>query len=616
MKGKGDNFDSLAIKSNDPNKLELNLEIDNIEKFTNYRVNSNIELSYNHSASGHVSINVSIEKENIDKMTRKKSIDYELNMQEIDKSLNPSHKQLPFLEENLTDFNQETDRPIIGQVNGDGADDRNVNGEIIERCDNTNTEEDNKETGEKLGDIENEKNCKVQEPPEYKLRMCNLISLMLNISIGYFMIGYEVGVFNQIQENVNTDLGWDTEEKKIYISIISVMIPVGAVFGSVIMGKSAHNIGRKYAYITWDCIIIVGIAITMIANTYSMIIGRFICGFGVGGFVVLVPMLMKEYVPDRYEGYGAAMYAVSFNIGLLTSFALGLNISDITKPDFVWWRIMFAFPCILILINIILLLTKYTQETPIYLLSIDDREGCINSYKQIYEEEEDILKVILDLENHLKKKKEAEEITYSILCSPRFSKQLFIGFILNIAYMSPATNIFNSYSTMIFKRTEPLETATLFTTMLGVARFAGSIISIFIFGRIKKKTILLTGLTLMCCCLLIVSMLEYFQLPSPEKYIIIVLYFLYGLSIFTIMEIGPEILPDIGVGLITLAYWIFNIFIVVTLPYMISSEMELQWTIMLYFCILGLMIILIGIFYKESVGLTLNEVEELYKTWF
>jgi len=169
---------------------------------------------------------------------------------------------------------------------------------------------------------------------------------------------------------------------------------------------------------------------------------------------------------------------------------------------------------------------------------------------------------------------------------------------------------------MIFLRTEPLKTATLFTTMLGVARFAGSIISIFIFGKIAKKKILLTGLTLMCCCLFCVSLLEYFQTPDPEKYLIITLYFLYGLSIFTIMEIGPEILPDIGVGLITLAYWIFNIFIVVTLPYMISSEMELQWTIMLYFCILALMIILIGIFYKESNGLTLNEVEELYKTWF
>jgi len=454
-----DNFDSLEVKNANENKIELNLELDNLDRNSIYRVKSNIELSYNNSASGHVSINLSVEKENNEKKNNKENVDnkdnrhnkdnsknsnnYEINIAEVykknkDNNINcKDHIKLPFLDENTNDINnQETNRPILTNTEVNGGVNEGANGN--EHCDSNNSNtKDNKENVEKQEDA-------TPDNPEYKLRMCNLFFLMVNISIGYFMIGYEVGVFNQIQENVNTDLGWDAEEKKLYLAIISVMVPVGAVFGSVIMGKSAHNIGRKNAYIIWDCIIIVGIAITMIANTYSMIIGRLICGFGVGGFVVLVPMLMKEFVPDKYEGYGAAMYAICFNIGLLTSFALGINIPDITKPDFVWWRIMYAFPSILILTNIILLLTKYTQETPIYLLTIDNREACIESYKQIYEEEEDILKVIVDLEHHLKKKKEAEEITYGILCGPRFSKQLFIGFILNIAYMSPATNIFNS----------------------------------------------------------------------------------------------------------------------------------------------------------------------------
>jgi len=454
------------------------------------------------------------------------------------------------------------------------------------------------------------------ESANYQIRWCNLICLCINIAIGYFMIGYQIGVFNAIQNNIAFDLSWTTEEKKVNVAVITVMIPVGAIFGSIVMGKISHQIGRKWSYIIYDFISIVGIAISMVADTWAMIIGRLITGFGTGGYVAVVPLLMKEFVPDKYEGYGASCYNFAFTIGLLTSFSLGQNISPATSLDLVWWRIMYAFPTILIILNFLLFFTVYKKESPVYLLSINERDACVESYKEVYLEHEDALKVVENLELHLKKKAEQEEYTYAIICSPRFSKQLFIGIVLNLGLQCTAMNVFNGYSQSIYLRSSDLETAKLFTTLQGVSRLCGNIVSIFLFGKVSKKKTILSGLSIIALCLLTVSILEFVGFPEPEKYIILVFYFTFGATVFVVLEIGPELLPDIGVGILGLLYWIANVVVVVILPFMVASSLDLKGSIMIYFCITAVIIVILGLFYKESHGKTLNEVEEIYKTWF
>jgi len=452
--------------------------------------------------------------------------------------------------------------------------------------------------------------------PDAKIRWCRLFFQMLNICVGYYLFGYEIGVFNSIQGNIGHDLKWAEADKKTNITLISVMISIGAIFGAAAMGKITAAIGRKWAYIIFDIIMLVGIALTFILDTAAMIVGRFVCGFGVGGFVSLVPMFIHEITPDKYIGYGNALYNVVFNMGLLSAFGLGNNASPADQDDLVWWRIMYFFPSIFIILNMVLLLTVFKNDTPKHCLLEGDHEGCLDAMKDVYCNEEEIKKVVESLENHLhKKKQEAEEYTYKVLCSSRFAKQLLLGIVLMIGIQCTAINVFNYYSTSIFLKTMNLKDATLFTTMLGVGKFSGSIISIFIFGKFSKKKTLLAGMGILCGILFVVSILAYKDVTDPIKYLLILFYLSYGSTIFTAFEVGPEILPDIGLGILGFVHWVANVVVVLTLPYMLSSSLDFQWTVMIYSLLLGLIMLYVGLFYKETHGKTLNEVEEVYQTW-
>jgi major inositol transporter-like SP family MFS transporter len=383
------------------------------------------------------------------------------------------------------------------------------------------------------------------------------------------------------------------------------------------MGKMAGKIGRRKGYLLADAIIIVGISITFIANTYSMIVGRFIIGLGVGGFVALTPLTMNEYVPDDQEGKGCALYAFMFNFGILCAFALGANTHPTDQLDLVWWRIMYAVPCGPVIVNMFLWLFKYKHDTPKFLLMSNDREGAILAYGEVYDNQEDIMYVLEELEFHLKKKAEQEQYTYAILFSPRFGRQLFIGVILHLALQATALSVFNYYSTSIFQRTLSNADSTLYSAMLGVAKVVGAIIAFFIYGKVKKKTILLIGFATLAACLFVISLLEYAKITEPEKFILIFFYFTFGASIATVFEIGPQLLPDIGVGILSMCYWLFTIAIVVSLPYMLASPLGFGWTCMFYCGVLVVSMIIIAILYRETEeGATLNEVEIMYSTWF
>ena len=541
-----------------------------------------------------------IKKENSISNQNKGKIEYNKTVENL-----PKETEVPKTEKQ--DDIPITDRSDVCKIDTDR--------DIEENLGRNKEEEDEIRVNVKSEALETEKK-EEEEAPRAKIRWGRLLSQMLNISIGYYVFGYEVGVFNSIQGNVAFDLNWTGTDEKTYVTIVSVMIAIGAVFGAAVSGKVTAAVGRKWAFIIFDCIMIVGISITFIANTAAMIIGRFICGFSVGAYVALTPLFIHEIMPDKYIGYGSALYNIAFNVGLISAFGLGNNVAPTDQPDLVWWRVMYFFPGIFVVLNIILFLGVFKFDSPKHLLQEGDHEGCVDAYRDIYYDEEEIKVVVKALEDHLhKKQKEAEEYTFKVLCSARFAKQLLLGIVLMLGIQFCAINVFNYYSTSIFLKTMPLKEATLFTSMLGVGQLAGSIISIFIFGKFSKKKTVLAGYGILFGILFIVSILAYTNNTDPIKYLMIIFFLDFGATIFTSFEIQAEILPDIGLGVLGFVHWLVNVVVVLTLPYMLASVLDFQWTIMIYAGLLLVIIIYIAIFYKESHGKTLNEVEEIYKTW-
>ncbi len=450
--------------------------------------------------------------------------------------------------------------------------------------------------------------------PEYKMNLCKIIFLSIIYGLGYFDLGYNLGVFNSLQENLNFDLKWKKEDKNMYLATISSMIPVGAIIGSIIQGKMAAIMGRRLTFIILNVISIVGLALTMIANTIPIIIGRLITGIAIGGYQMLVPVIIFEYIPPKYLGVASGITNLASNLGTITAFGLGINVPPSDRPDFVWWRIVFAFSSIFVIFSLIILLTVFKYDTPIYLLKKNNREGCKEALKVVYKDEKEIESIIQLMESEEKEKE--EEVTYKdIFCNPKYTKLLFMTMLVSLTFEATGIDALNSYSSLLFLKTMNTRMATIFTALMAVSNFAGSIISIFVFGKISNRKILLFGLSIIFSILLSISLLEYYGIVEPQKYLLLFYSLMIGSSIFMVFKILPELLPEKGVafgGVFMMGVALIQIY---SFPYMISSILQVEWTFLIWALLTLFCLILVAIFYKETHGLNLSKVQELYSTW-
>ena len=453
---------------------------------------------------------------------------------------------------------------------------------------------------------------------EFKIRVGMLMFLSINASLCYYYRGYQIGVFNPLQENISFDLKWTKDVKTTNLSLISAMLYVGAIFGAGMIGKIAATLGRKPALIIFNVLSIVGIAITLIDNTISMIIGRFVCGVATGAFQVLVPLYVKEYAPKKFTGICSAIYNIALCVGLICAFALGKKSPPSNRTDLVWWRVCYAFPMIILILSMILLLAVFKLDTPKFLLEVKkDRELCLEALKFIYEDPDEIEKILCKMEDEIKESENAESIGYKeLFCSGRFNKQLFLGIWMSMAFQFNGSYAFNAYSTLIFLRTLDQEMAKIFTLLTGIMSLVGAIVSIFIWGRIPNKIVLLVGYSLIFAILVIVSLLEHYELYDAQKYLVLLFNFIIGSAFRVYYKVGPELLPDIGVSFIGIVLWVSCVTVVLAFPFMIESVLEFKWSLLVFASFTIVTIILIGILYKETNEKSLKEVEELYKTWF
>jgi MFS family permease len=77
----------------------------------------------------------------------------------------------------------------------------------------------------------------------------HVLKLVLTGTLGAFLGGYQIGVFNPCQDNVAYWLEWEGSTKSAMISVCSTLMPLGAVIGSFLAGKYSRFAGRRKALI-------------------------------------------------------------------------------------------------------------------------------------------------------------------------------------------------------------------------------------------------------------------------------------------------------------------------------------------------------------------------------
>ncbi len=84
-------------------------------------------------------------------------------------------------------------------------------------------------------------------------------------------------------------------------TLVSTIMFVGAFLGSV-LAECFLRKRRNIAVHSFSLFCMLGAALSLILNIPALMIGRFIHGFGAGGFANLAPIMINEVSPPAIRG--------------------------------------------------------------------------------------------------------------------------------------------------------------------------------------------------------------------------------------------------------------------------------------------------------------------------
>ena len=152
-----------------------------------------------------------------------------------------------------------------------------------------------------------------------------------------------------------------------------------AGFVAIITSYFLHY-GRRKVLILANLIITFSSWILMIRSFLFLIIGRWLRGIGIGMLILTIPIFIKEISPHSIRGplLGLTQFMVTF--GIFLSYLLSFILPDFKTPSpdselLYWyslfdkvflWQLIFLFPILPSITQIVLLLVVYKDDSPEY----------------------------------------------------------------------------------------------------------------------------------------------------------------------------------------------------------------------------------------------------------
>lgn len=446
-----------------------------------------------------------------------------------------------------------------------------------------------------------------------------VLLLSLNISLGTFLLGYFLTVYNPVQLELEYQYTWeDLDKQSLYEGLITAMIPLGAALGSLFSSYSFQRFGRKKSCYLMDFLCIIGSGLSLIRTLPLLLVGRLICGFTVGVNSILVGLYIREICPLELSDTFGSLASFTLNIGIMVSFLLGLNTLSKEELDrgvqHEWWRVMFGIPIVVCLFRSVSIRLFFNYDSPLYLVFNNDQDEAQRVLKKIYKSEyitEIYEKINLRVDT-LKRRKQVG--FFKEVLDRRYSLRLMIGLSLVFGNQFSGVNAISFYSKKLFLRIGWSENVAnqLNLGLGGVNLLAGLIIAIPIRKLGVKHTYLLS-------LFLVVIMLGGVSLFTNIGADILSVAFTIGYNFSfnlgcgpIIFMIIPQILPEKLIGFVFIVMWFFAFLVGFFFPKMIDSDMGIDGGFLFFACCVLLVFLFNLCFLKETGGKTNAEISSVY----
>ncbi|GJQ14216.1 hypothetical protein GpartN1_g6007.t1 [Galdieria partita] len=437
-------------------------------------------------------------------------------------------------------------------------------------------------------------------------------------SIGGILYGIDQSLISSAGLYIPLDLRYDSNKE----SMISGFMPLGGIFGALLVYPSNELVGRKWSIVGACLLDICGSVLEATAHSWQMLLaGRMIVGVGVAIEAATVPGYIAECSPKHRRGTLVSLYQLCVMLGLVFGYidaAIFVNLPGN-------WRWMLGSS--LLFSSIFLVSMFVLPESPRYLMKEGRKVEAYYVWKRIrgfqtFEEKEEffwmehqVLKELQESKGHLK--------WLDFIRKPRCRRAAQYAIILMILQQFSGINTINHYMGELMREIGMSKQKAVYMSVIGGATGLFSTIpAIYLMDRLGRRILLLSFIGGVFCGLLIMGF-SFLTTEIPTKvglYIwgLVVYYVSWGLCLGPIpwvvgSEVWPTYLRSQGLCIADASKWIGEFITTYAFPFMVNAMTKTGIFCGFYAGIILMGTIYLMFFMPETKCKTLEELEDVFQ---
>ncbi|XP_010531022.1 PREDICTED: probable polyol transporter 6 [Tarenaya hassleriana] len=345
---------------------------------------------------------------------------------------------------------------------------------------------------------------------KYALACCIVASI---VSI---IFGYDTGVMSGAMVFIEEDL----KTNDVQIEILTGILNLCALVGSLLAGRTSDIIGRRYTIVLASILFMIGSILMGWGPNYPVLLtGRCTAGIGVGFALMVAPVYSAEIATASHRGLLASLPHLCISIGILSGYLVNYFFSKF--PLHLGWRLMLgiaAVPSLVLAFGILkmpesprwLILQGRLGEAKRILTKVsnspEEAEIRYRDIKSAAGIDDKIDDEVVKLDN---KKTHGEDVWKDLILRPTPAVRRILLTALGIHFFQHATGIeaVLLYGPRIFKKAGITAKDKLFLVTIGVGflKMVFIFTATFLLDKIGRRKLLLTSVGGMFCALTVLG---------------------------------------------------------------------------------------------------------------